>query len=661
MKDTIKYLMKDTIKYLVWIFAIVPFLIACGDSNTDEAPTDDFDVRFELPATVDVAKGGELTFTVKEGKSPQTTDSFLLEGGGISYLCSILSVSSESFTVRLADECESGSYTAYLKRDARKKQIGKIYINIVDKIDFEPSAGTTVFGLVSSEEGPVANVVVSDGTEVTVTDDKGIYELKSAKKWGYVFISVPSGYEVAAEGVFPQFYQTLKGAADVVEQKDFKLTKVDGQDRYKLFLLGDMHLANRTNDAAQFTQFTTDLNAYMAQHSGQKMYALTLGDMTWDLYWYKNNYALPQYRETINRQVKNLQIYHTMGNHDNDFMTTSDYDAAVKYVDCIGPTFYSFNIGQVHYVVMDNIDCSAYNGTDSRNYVKKLSNEQLNWLAKDLAYVDKSTPLIEAMHAQIYKPTSTGFAFDHDSANTEALLAALDGYEVHFVTGHTHKVYNITPDDDVVKGRDIHEHNSGAICASWWWSGNLTPGVHVSIDGAPGGYAIWDIDGTDFAWLYKSTGWPEEYQFRSYDLNNVSFSMDDVPNIPSNVLIQLAYKKYVNAYPENSDNEVLIKIWNWNSNWELSVVDERGKTLEYTPVWAYDPLHIAALSVPRFNNSGITSTPSFVTESATNFFKVKADDADVDLTITVKDEFGHTWTEEMQRPKAFSTDAYKLR
>ena len=653
--------MKDTIKYLVWIFAIVPFLIACGDSNTDDAPTDDFDVRFELPATVDVSKGGELTFTVKEGKSPLTTDSFLLEGGGISYLCPILRTSSESFTVRLADECESGSYTAYLKRDARKKSIGKIYINIVDKIDFEPSAGTTVFGLASSEEGTVANVVVSDGTEVTVTDDKGIYELKSAKKWGYVFISVPSGYEVAAEGVFPQFYQTLKGAADVVEQKDFKLTKVDGQDRYKLFLLGDMHLANRTNDAAQFTQFTTDLNAYMAQHSGQKMYALTLGDMTWDLYWYKNNYALPQYRETINRQVKNLQIYHTMGNHDNDFMTTSDYDAAVKYVDCIGPTFYSFNIGQVHYVVMDNIDCSAYDGTDSRNYVKKLSNEQLKWLAKDLAYVDKSTPLIVAMHAQIYKPTSTGFAFDHDSANTEALLAALDGYEVHFVTGHTHKVYNITPDDDVVKGRDIHEHNSGAICASWWWSGNLTPGVHVSIDGAPGGYAIWDIDGTDFAWLYKSTGWPEEYQFRSYDLNNVSFSMDDVPNIPSNVLIQLAYKKYVNAYPENSDNEVLIKIWNWNSNWELSVVDERGKTLEYTPVWAYDPLHIAALSVPRFNNSGITSTPSFVTESATNFFKVKADDADVDLTITVKDEFGHTWTEEMQRPKAFSTDAYKLR
>ena len=561
--------------------------------------------------------------------------------------------------LRLADGCETGYYKVFVKRDARKKSFGRIYINIVEDIDFKPDAGTTVYGIVSSAGVGVENVVVSDGAEVTVTNEKGIYQLKSAKKWGYVFISVPSGYEVPSVGVLPQFHRALKNSADVVERADFKLEKVDGQDSYKIFMLGDMHLANRTGDLGQFAQFTSDLTDYMTRHKGEKMYALTLGDMTWDLYWYSNSYYFPQYLNTVNSQIKNLQIFHTMGNHDNDFQTRSDYDAAVKYVDQICPTYYSFNIGKVHYVVMDDIDCSSYDGSTSRNYVKSLSAEQLDWLAKDLSHVDKTTPVVVAMHAQVFYPTTSGFKIDHDPVNTQRLFDILDGYTVRFVTGHTHKLFNVTPDAPIVDGHNFREYNSGSVCASWWWSGNLTPGIHIGTDGTPGGYGIWDVTGTDFQCLYKSTGWPEEYQFRSYDLNNVSFSMDDVPNIPSNVLIQLAYKKYVNAYPENSDNEVLIKIWNWNSNWELSVGDERGKTLEYTPVWAYDPLHIAALSVKRFNNAKLTQTPSFITDKFTHFFKVKADDADTDLVITVKDEFGNEWTENMQRPKAFSTDAYR--
>lgn len=596
------------------------------------------------------------------GKSPLTTDTFILESdAGISYVCPIVNTSSDSFTVRLADGCETGYYKIFVKRDARKKSFGRIYINIVEDIDFKPDAGTTVYGIVSSAGVGVENVVVSDGAEVTVTNEKGIYQLKSAKKWGYVFISVPSGYEVPSVGVLPQFHRALKNSADVVERADFKLEKVDGQDSYKIFMLGDMHLANRTGDLGQFAQFTSDLTDYMTRHKGEKMYALTLGDMTWDLYWYSNSYYFPQYLNTVNSQIKNLQIFHTMGNHDNDFQTRSDYDAAVKYVDQICPTYYSFNIGKVHYVVMDDIDCSSYDGSTSRNYVKSLSAEQLDWLAKDLSYVAKTTPVVVAMHAQVFYPTTSGFKIDHDQVNTLRLFDILDGYTVRFVTGHTHKLFNVTPDAPIVDGHNFREYNSGSVCASWWWSGNLTPGIHIGTDGTPGGYGIWDVTGTDFQCLYKSTGWPEEYQFRSYDLNNVHFSMADVPLMPSDISasVKNAYMQYVNAYPQNNDNEVLINIWNWNSDWTLSVVDENRKTLPYTEVWAYDPLHIAALSVKRFNNAGLKSTPSFITDKFTHFFKVKADDADTDLVITVKDEFGNEWTENMQRPKAFSTDAYR--
>lgn len=655
--------MKNVLKYLLLALIAVSQLFACGGSDDEKTPADNFDVQFTVPGSVDVTEGGECTFAVSGGgKSPLTTDTFILESdAGISYVCPIVNTSSDSFTVRQADGCETGYYKVFVKRDARKKSFGRIYINIVEDIDFKPDAGTTVYGIVSSAGVGVENVVVSDGAEVTVTNEKGIYQLKSAKKWGYVFISVPSGYEVPSVGVLPQFHRALKNSADVVERADFKLEKVDGQDSYKIFMLGDMHLANRTGDLGQFAQFTSDLTDYMTRHKGEKMYALTLGDMTWDLYWYSNSYYFPQYLNTINSQIKNLQIFHTMGNHDNDFQTRSDYDAAVKYVDQICPTYYSFNIGKVHYVVMDDIDCSSYDGTESRNYVKSLSAEQLDWLAKDLSHVAKTTPVVVAMHAQVFYPTTSGFKIDHDQVNTLRLFDILDGYTVRFVTGHTHKLFNVTPDAPIVDGHNFREYNSGSVCASWWWSGNLTPGIHIGTDGTPGGYGIWDVTGTDFQCLYKSTGWPEEYQFRSYDLNNVHFSMADVPLMPSDISasVKNAYMQYVNAYPQNNDNEVLINIWNWNSDWTLSVVDKNRKTLPYTEVWAYDPLHIAALSVKRFNNAGLKSTPLFITDKFTHFFKVKADDADTDLVITVKDEFGNEWTENMQRPKAFSTDAYR--
>lgn len=655
--------MKNVLKYLLLALIAVSQLFACGGSDDEKTPADNFDVQFTVPGSVDVTEGGECTFAVSGGgKSPLTTDTFILESdAGISYVCPIVNTTSDSFTVRLADGCETGYYKVFVKRDARKKSFGRIYINIVEDIDFKPDAGTTVYGIVSSAGVGVENVVVSDGAEVTVTNEKGIYQLKSAKKWGYVFISVPSGYEVPSVGVLPQFHRALKNSADVVERADFKLEKVDGQDSYKIFMLGDMHLANRTGDLGQFAQFTSDLTDYMTRHKGEKMYALTLGDMTWDLYWYSNSYYFPQYLNTINSQIKNLQIFHTMGNHDNDFQTRSDYDAAVKYVDQICPTYYSFNIGKVHYVVMDDIDCSSYDGTKSRNYVKSLSAEQLDWLAKDLSHVAKTTPVVVAMHAQVFYPTTSGFKIDHDQVNTLRLFDILDGYTVRFVTGHTHKLFNVTPDAPIVDGHNFREYNSGSVCASWWWSGNLTPGIHIGTDGTPGGYGIWDVTGTDFQCLYKSTGWPEEYQFRSYDLNNVHFSMADVPLMPSDISasVKNAYMQYVNAYPQNNDNEVLINIWNWNSDWTLSVVDENRKTLPYTEVWAYDPLHIAALSVKRFNNAELKSTPLFITDKFTHFFKVKADDADTDLVITVKDEFGNEWTENMQRPKAFSTDAYR--
>ena len=240
-------------------------------SNKEENIVTEFEVQFELPSLIDITQGGEYTFRVKDGKSPSSSDIFIVESSaGISLVCPIIQTSSESFTIRFSNECQSGSYKVFIKRGDRKKLFGSIHINLVEEIGFEPDKATTIYGVVSTNDGGVLkNVVVSDGEEVTVTNEAGIYQLKSAKKQGYLFISIPSGYEVSSNGVLPQFFYKLKATPDVVERVDFKLTKVNNQDSYKLFMLGDMHLANRTSDAKQFKEFTTDLTNYMDQQIGR--------------------------------------------------------------------------------------------------------------------------------------------------------------------------------------------------------------------------------------------------------------------------------------------------------------------------------------------------------------------------------------------------------
>lgn len=642
-------------KRIILFSIFVTGILSCVKNGTEG----ELDVMLNIPESVIVDSGDmELSFRVVGGKAPLATDKFEFTGMSGTVVCDISSITDRYVYVVLPDGFENGEYEVYVSRGSQRKLLGETSIFINDaESGVEIDEGTTVYGYVTCDGTGVPGVVVSDGVEVVTTDEKGFYQIASEKKWGYVFISVPSGYEVPSEGILPQFHRYLKSEANVIENANFTLTAVSSQDQFKILMLGDMHLANRTGDLSQFSEFTSEVNDYVNARSGEKIYAITLGDMTWDLYWYSNLYYFPEYLATMNSAISNLQVFHTMGNHDNDFKTYSDFDAAFKYVRDIAPTYYSFNIGKVHFIVLDDIDCDKYDGTNSRNYVKTISNEQLEWLRKDLSYVDKSTPLIVTMHAQVFYPSGSGFKIDHDQTNTAELFNILDGYKVHFVTGHTHMSFNVVPEESVTGGRDFFEHNAGSICASWWWSGHLTPGVHISLDGTPGGYSIWDINGTDMQWIYKSTGFSEDYQFRSYDLNNVKFSYDDVPNLKDES-VKKDFKKYIDSYPGQSDNAVLINIWNWNPHWKLEVTDEHGASLEYEEVWAYDPLHIAALSVKRFN-SNIDSAPNFITEDFPHFFKVMADSPDTDLTIKVSDEFGHTWVENMERPKAFSTDAYK--
>ena len=642
------------IKYILVLAALLG-LITCKKVEKEEK----IDVQFEVPATMTIDDGAsEISFRVQFAKPPLTSDQIVLGSGTTEYTCPVTSASDTRFSISIRDVWSKGfgpgTYTVNHVRGTTRSKKGTMEVTIryAGEEEVQPAAGSTVYGKVSCEGTGIPGVVVSDGVEVVKTDSKGVYQMKSKKYHGYVFVSTPSGYEPITNGILPKFHTTLKANASTAERVDFQLKKVDGQDNHRMLLLGDIHLAKRTDDQKQFADFVKDVNATVSATPG-KVYALTLGDMTWDLYWIVNNYSFKEYLSDASG-IKGVTVYHTIGNHDHSMYYMGDFDTVKDFKENIGPTYYSFNIGKVHYVVLDDVECTNKTSTTdekgnacyTREYNGRVVADELAWLKKDLASVPNGTPLVVTMHIPLFN--AKGSATLKDASALENVLKAYP--QVHLVTAHTHTVYNT----DQLSDLHIYEHNAGSICGTWWWSAKETPGVHIGQDGSPGGYTIMDVTGTDFKWQYKATGKGTDYQFVTYDRNGIHLTKDKyVPN--SNGTYQFEPSIWGSA---SSANEVYVNVWNWDPSWTVEVT-ENGTPLTVSRLVSgeKDPLHLIAYTAKRINKN---SKPTFETDKNYHLFKVTASGPSTTLDIKVTDRFGHVYTETMTRPKPFTTDQYKF-
>lgn len=623
-------------KKIIYLLATIVLAVACDKEPSQTEVTDSFEIAINMPTSLKTYPGAEVTFDCEENKGVKLTDKVTLKAGTKELVCKVTSSESSKFKIVMPDDLETASYFFWVERNGVSKKCGTLSVVIVDEAD-APTVDYNITGKVSAGGVGLEGVVVSDGVLVTTTDKNGVYYLDSQKKYGYVFISIPSGYEVVSSRTLPQFYKYLKGDIYEVDEANFSLTSVGDQTNHIMYVIGDLHLAARNDDVKQFRNFCDDLNAQLEKNAGRKQYAMTLGDMTWELYW--GNYDFDNYLTEMGQQFNSLQVFNTIGNHDHAYDGyAGDFDTVLQYIRKIGPTYYSFNIGNVHYIVLDDILCknTGAGTSESRIYSSTVTDEQIDWLKKDLAYVDKSSMIVVASHAPLYSP-SNATSFKTAVTNASEIIELLGDYkEVHYFTGHTHENYNV----DKLSSSDPHfEHNAGSICATWWWT-YKTCGINIARDGAPGGYTICEFDGTDLSWIFKAYDRDEDYQFRSYDLNKVDLSKADADKFK--------------AYSSVADNSILINIWNWDPEWKLSV-KENGKELGYTQIYNYDPLHILGYTMVR----GSSSTSSFLTHLTPHLFLIQASSATSTLEINVTDRFGNTYSEQMSRPKDFKTETYK--
>ncbi|MCI2082628.1 MAG: calcineurin-like phosphoesterase family protein [Bacteroidales bacterium] len=654
----------NTLPGVAMAFAAVIMLCTGCPQNNEPEPTDTFKITgVSLPGTLKVSIGSTYTMMGKGFQSGDYMKFVSVSDDSVSYDADVTDVTDSTVSFAVPSGIKSGSYDFYACRNSESVSLGTITVTVVVNNDIPDKEGMNVKGMVYCDGVGVAGVPVSDGVEVTTTDEDGIYYLSSDKKYGYVFITIPKDYEVNEVASIPQFFDYLQYGTSVCEECDFELFKTDNS-KYMLIAMPDMHLANRNNDLSQFqTGFLNEVSAKIASRdmNGEKTYLLTLGDETWDIYWYSNNYQLPDWINTVSSV--GAPVFNIMGNHDNDPYCADDFEASAPFREDVGPSYYSFNLGDFHYVVLDDIvyinTGGSFGTIGNRSYAGTVTDDQMDWLAKDLALVkDKSTPLIVAMHIPLHNnPTEISGGEQVNSlhiTNARALLELTNQFSnVQYLTGHTHINFYVdaTSSDAAAVTNNTIERNIAAVCATWWWTGKLV-GDHICRDGSPGGYGVFEMDGKNYKYHYKGMECDDDYQFRTYDRNTIDLTTDKyVPSASEDY--KDAFASYVSDYGSpSSANEVIINVFNWEKGSSLKVT-ENGKELVVTRFAGKDPLHIISYEAPRLN-AGATPTSSFVTCTTAHLFKCTASSATSTLVITLTQPDGDVFTQTMERPKDFS-------
>ncbi len=541
--------------------------------------------------------------------------------------------------------------------------------------------GCNLYGQVTCDGQACAGVWVSDGVNVVKTDRKGFYYLDSDKKEGTVFVSVPSCTEVKTEHGMPEFWHRLSSRTDSVERHDFSLTHVDNKN-FALIAVSDIHLANVHDDMRQFKDiFMPRLREEVEKYTsrGIPVYCLNCGDTSYDRYWYEYLYSIEDLPGTLRDVDFPVPMFHVMGNHDNDGAVAGEGDidflAAERYRRTMGPTRYSFNIGDVHFIVLDNIvyrndegRIDTYKGISGRrNYETYLREDALEWLRKDLATVtDKMCPIVVGMHAPVmaYEKGIAGGTvysrFRRAGYESDAMLQEFseifkDFEQVHLITGHTHKNRLCRGADDTSKfpyiGNMI-DHNISGVCGVWWMT-ECYGGLSLSEDSAPAGFETFTVDGSKLEWYFVSNDDGASQQFRVFDMNCVR----DYYRDNGEVRVFLKHYPAKTDYAGIEDNVLLIHVWAWESTWKISVKED-GVELPVTPCRAENPQYTISYLLPKtlWEDNEPSRFPSKYSKKQKNmnFFKVKAGSADSTIEVRVTDTFGNEYVQTVTRPKPFN-------
>ena len=263
--------------------------------------------------------------------------------------------------------------------------------------------GTNVFGRIATPEGrPVPGVVVSDGFQCVRTDGWGKYQMKSdLSRTRFIFISTPAEYEAPVHNGMPLFWRRVARYETAV-QANFTLTpRAEVEENYTMVMIGDpqMRGLGRDGSGERFRDVVMPDIVALADTAKGPVYSINLGDLVYN--WMS---GYDDYDDIVGGS--HVTMFNVIGNHDYDQNTMWETSLGTPFYETyISPTYYSFNIGRIHYVVLSDI---MYNRTDpTARYGYGIDDDQMRWLEEDLSYIPKDRTLVVCGHAQLFKKRGT--------------------------------------------------------------------------------------------------------------------------------------------------------------------------------------------------------------------------------------------------------------
>jgi hypothetical protein len=457
-------------------------------------------------------------------------------------------------------------------------------------------------GKVSANGKGLKGVAVTDGYTVTSTDAGGIYELHSTNAQEFVYISVPSGHSIPVQSnSIASFYQPIKPTSKGEFNASFNLTPSPVNDsNHVMLLLADPQIQNRYEADLLLNETTPDVAALVKSYSNSQVFGIGCGDLVFDEFE-----LFADYQKAV--QGMGIPFFQALGNHDMDTKgIRSDTLSASTFKKLFGPTYYSFNRGEVHYVVLEDV---FFIGSQ-KQYIGYLTEEQLRWLEQDLALVEKGKTVVVSLHIPAFtnadKRNNTSPSLGGTVSNRAELYRLLEPYKAHIMSGHTH--FN-----EKIKQGNIMEHVHGTVCGAWW-SGP------ICYDGTPNGYGVYEVKGSELQWYYKSTGKDKKHQFRHY--------------LPG-------------TNPGKPD-EMAVNVWNADDAWKIVWLEDGIRKGAMRQETGLDPL-----SVELHTGDKKPERRPWVEPQLTDhlFFAPLSPQAR-QVTIEVTDRFGNVYAETFDNKKA---------